>query len=162
MGRTLFNFFANNPTLFWKVKCEFCGKSFKNEQVLGHHNIYCTTPKVPTHSSIYLSEPNWSNGGWLSRRCSRPANRPCAFVIIPSLKSIYLSIYLSILTGLNNSVLSFLKILNCALFRIFAFIRLRLDTFIYRLNTSRSIYLLFNLDKVLEVSVLKVFNKPKG
>jgi len=29
-----------------KVKCEFCGKSFKNEQVLGHHNIYCTTPKV--------------------------------------------------------------------------------------------------------------------
>ena len=55
------------------------------------YTVQCTLTKVfwlnwDLDYCKYLDpfEPKGSNGWWFSRRCSRPATRPCTFVINPS------------------------------------------------------------------------------
>ena len=61
----------------WKAKQNYLFTMIYNNRIIGQNSCNYVDP--------FAFEPKGSNGGWFSRRCSRPATRPCTFVINPSL-----------------------------------------------------------------------------
>ena len=96
---------------------------------------------LKVHMYVDPFEPKGSNGRWFSRRCSRPDNRPCTFVINPSL---FLTLEIFVLL-----------MLPCFSFFLWKTTRLSIYLFIY-LSIFLSIYLSIYLSIFLSIESISI------